>query len=113
MNATVSIPVTRPSAGRSIERGTDAGLERPLPVDRNRTNRDRLVDEDRRCPLVAAVVVWDGRTEPPIGVGVQGLGVSALPLGFVGYAVVGEYERLRLRESFSDRTGARPSSPIE
>ncbi|WP_126662667.1 M23 family metallopeptidase [Haloterrigena salifodinae] len=65
--------------------------------------------------IVAAVVGWYGVTGPAIGIGVQGLGISVLLLGFVGYAVLGEYERLRLRESFPDRGGSRsrPSSPTE
>ncbi|ELY71001.1 M23 family metallopeptidase [Natrinema versiforme] len=51
--------------------------------------------------LVAAAV-WDGGLGSSLGVGVQNLGALAFAVGFVGYALLGEYDRLRLREAFPD-----------
>ncbi|ELZ25219.1 hypothetical protein [Natrinema limicola] len=48
--------------------------------------------------LVAAAV-WS------VGLGIQSLGMAAFVVGFVGYALLGEYDRLRLRESVPDPSG--------
>ncbi|WP_226481312.1 M23 family metallopeptidase [Natrinema amylolyticum] len=54
---------------------------------------------------VAAAVAWYGRTDPAVGL--QSLGALAFLAGFVCYVALGEYERLRLGESFPDRGGVR------
>ncbi|ELZ15228.1 Peptidase M23 [Haloterrigena salina JCM 13891] len=59
--------------------------------------------------VAAAVVIWYARAQPTLGIGAQTLGLVLLLLGFVGYAVVGEYDRRRLGDAFRDSAGLRPS----
>ncbi|QLK25902.1 M23 family metallopeptidase [Natrinema zhouii] len=58
--------------------------------------------------LIAAIVVWVGWAAPAVGFGLLALGALAFLTGFVGYVGLGEYDRLRLRESFHDHDGVRP-----